>query len=104
GGRPVRRSTSIAHQHEYYVETLDVQSVGAGGGSVAWVDEVTGATPVGPRSAVSSPGPACYARGGTEATVTDADVVLGVINPENFLCGTQHLDVERARRAHVPLR
>ena len=41
GGRPVRRSTSIAHQHEYYVETLDVQSVGAGGGSVAWVDEVT---------------------------------------------------------------
>jgi N-methylhydantoinase A len=97
--RPVRRSTSIAHQHEYYVETLDVQSVGAGGGSVAWVDEVTGALHVGPRSAGSDPGPACYARGGTEATVTDADVVLGVINPDNFLGGAQRLDVDRAQAA-----
>jgi len=58
-GRPVRRSTSIAHQHEYFVETLDVQSVGAGGGSVAWIDDVTHALNVGPRSAGAQPGPVC---------------------------------------------
>ena len=72
-------------------------SVGAGGGSIARV--VNGELRVGPDSAGSNPGPACYGRGGEEPTVTDADVVLGYINPRNFLGGKLRLDAERAERA-----
>ena len=69
-------------------------SVGAGGGSIARV--VSGELRVGPESAGSNPGPACYGRGGMDATVTDADIVLGYINPENFLGGEIRLDAERS--------
>ena len=62
------------------VSSIDVSEVGAGGGSIAWVDE-QGVLRVGPRSAGADPGPACYGRGGTDATVTDADVVLGLLDP-----------------------
>jgi N-methylhydantoinase A/acetophenone carboxylase len=72
-------------------------SIGAGGGSIAQL--VDGILKVGPASARSLPGPACYARGGTEPTVTDADVVLGYINPDYFLGGHISLDAERARHA-----
>lgn len=72
-------------------------SVGAGGGSIARVAD--GELRVGPDSAGSNPGPACYARGGTDPTVTDADVVLGYINPENFLGGKLRIDPERAEAA-----
>ncbi|MGH6882987.1 MAG: hydantoinase/oxoprolinase family protein, partial [Hypericibacter sp.] len=65
---------------------VDVRSVGAGGGSIAWVD-LGGLLRVGPRSAGAKPGPACYGAGGTEATVTDANVVLGIIDPDFFLGG-----------------
>lgn len=65
---------------------LDVISIGAGGGSIAWADSGGGFN-VGPRSAGAEPGPACYNRGGTEATVTDANVILGRIDPNNFLGG-----------------
>ena len=77
---------------------VDVHTVGAGGGSIAWIDE-GGALRVGPRSAGASPGPVCYGRGGTEPTVTDADLVLGYISPDYFLGGRMKLDLDAARAA-----
>jgi N-methylhydantoinase A len=77
---------------------VDVHTVGAGGGSIAWIDE-GGALRVGPQSAGASPGPVCYGRGGTEPTVTDADLVLGYISPDYFLGGRMKLDLDAARRA-----
>lgn len=77
---------------------LDIVSVGAGGGSLIWVDE-GGMLRVGPRSAGADPGPACYGRGGTEATVTDAHVIRGTIRETSLLGGSMRLDVEAARRA-----
>jgi N-methylhydantoinase A/oxoprolinase/acetone carboxylase beta subunit len=80
------------------VPMLDVHTIGAGGGSVAHVDE-GGAFRVGPRSARAVPGPACYGLGGDEATITDANVVLGRIDPERFLGGELRLDRELAVEA-----
>ena len=80
------------------VPMVDVRTVGAGGGSIAQVDEA-GMLRVGPRSAGADPGPACYGRGGTEPTVTDADLVLGYLNPDRPLGGRLRLDPERARDA-----
>lgn len=77
---------------------VDVVSIGAGGGSIAWLD-AHGFLKVGPQSAGAVPGPACYGRGGTEPTVTDANVVLGRINPEYFLGGTWRLDADAAHTA-----
>ncbi|MCW1401835.1 hydantoinase/oxoprolinase family protein [Novosphingobium sp. MW5] len=77
---------------------LDVKTVGAGGGSIAYVPELTGALRVGPQSAGAVPGPVAYQKGGTEPTVTDANVVLGYL-PENLLGGTFRLDREGAKRA-----
>lgn len=76
---------------------VDVRSVGAGGGSVAAIDE-GGMLTVGPQSAGADPGPACYGRGGERPTVTDAALVLGFIDPENFLGGDLVLDVDAAER------
>ncbi|SER28882.1 N-methylhydantoinase A [Natrinema salaciae] len=77
---------------------VDVNTVGAGGGSIAWVD-AGGALRVGPESSGARPGPACYGRGGTAPTVTDANVMLGYIGPETALGGEMTLDVEAARDA-----
>jgi N-methylhydantoinase A len=77
---------------------IDIHTVGAGGGSVAWFD-LGGALRVGPVSVGADPGPAAYGRGGTEAAVTDAHVVLGRLIPDAFLGGTMQLDVERASKA-----
>ncbi|MGD9536316.1 MAG: hydantoinase/oxoprolinase family protein [Alphaproteobacteria bacterium] len=77
---------------------VDVKSIGAGGGSIAWVDE-GGLLHVGPRSAGAVPGPVCYGKGGTEPTVTDACVVLGWIDPAFFLGGAMKLDRDKAARA-----
>ncbi len=79
------------------VPVLDVHSVGAGGGSLARID-AGGALRVGPESAGASPGPICYARGGTRVTVTDANLILGRLDPEHFLGGTFRLDVAAAER------
>jgi len=76
---------------------VDIHTIGAGGGSVAWIE--AGGLRVGPRSAGSDPGPACYGRGGTEPTVTDANAVLGRIDPDYFLDGGMALDVASAERA-----
>jgi N-methylhydantoinase A len=77
---------------------VDVNTIGAGGGSIAWIDGAGGLR-VGPRSAGAEPGPACYGRGGDEATVTDASVVLGYLNPARFAGGAMRLDVAAAERA-----
>lgn len=78
--------------------SIDVASIGAGGGSVAWVDG-SGLLRVGPMSAGADPGPACYGRGGDQPTVTDAYVMLGYIHPERFLGGEIPLDARRAQDA-----
>ncbi len=82
--------------------SVAVHSIGAGGGSIAWVD-TGGLLQVGPRSAGSEPGPACYGLGGLEPTVTDAAVALGYIDPKHFLGGRMHLDESAARKAIKPL-
>jgi N-methylhydantoinase A len=86
GGYPVR------------TPVIDLVEVGAGGGSEAWIDG-GGALRVGPRSAGARPGPACYGRGGTAPTITDANLVLGRLNPAFFLGGEMALDAEASRRA-----
>ena len=80
------------------VPVMDMVEIGAGGGSIASVD-LAGAVHVGPRSAGSVPGPACYGKGGGEPTVTDADLVLGYINQDYYLGGDMSVDVEAARQA-----
>jgi N-methylhydantoinase A len=79
-----------------------VESIGAGGGSIAWID-ATGALKVGPRSAGAVPGPACYGLGGTEPTVSDANLTLGYLNPERIYGGSIRLDRARAERALEPI-
>lgn len=76
---------------------IDITTIGAGGGSIAWLD-AGGALRVGPRSAGAVPGPVCYSKGGTEPTVTDAHAVLGRVG-EKLLGGKMHLDVAAARKA-----
>ncbi|MBI5014806.1 MAG: hydantoinase/oxoprolinase family protein [Deltaproteobacteria bacterium] len=77
------------------IPAIEVKSIGAGGGSIAWVNALLGGSlEVGPQSAGSMPGPACYDKGGQEPTVTDADLVLGYINPDNYLGGKMLLDPE----------
>jgi N-methylhydantoinase A len=98
-GEPLSRTTTRMGQYEYFVPTLDVRSVGAGGGSLVRYDDGRGTLRVGPQSAGSRPGPAAFGRGGTEATVTDADLVLGYLNPDYFLGGAMALDGAAAARA-----
>ncbi|MTD15577.1 hydantoinase/oxoprolinase family protein [Nakamurella sp. YIM 132087] len=83
------------------MSVVNIHTVGAGGGSVAWTE--AGGLRVGPRSAGARPGPACYGRGGTEPTVTDANLVLGRIDPNGFAGGQMTLDVEAARTAVAAL-
>ena len=80
------------------ITTLESRSIGAGGGSIAWVNETMRMLEVGPQSAGSMPGPACYDQGGDEPTVTDADVVLGYINPDYFHGGRLKLNRDKAYR------
>ena len=80
------------------IPMIDIRTIGAGGGSIAWIDK-GGMLQVGPHSAGADPGPACYRRGGKDACATDANVVLGRINPDNFLGGEMALDASAAREA-----
>ncbi|HXL47785.1 MAG TPA: hydantoinase/oxoprolinase family protein [Xanthobacteraceae bacterium] len=95
GGTPLEVTESIIARRQVDVPALDMVTISAGGGSIAWVDG--GFLNVGPHSAGADPGPACYARGGLEPTVTDADLVCGYLNPDYFLGGTHKLDVAAAR-------
>lgn len=81
---------------------VDIIEIGNGGGSIAWIDEV-GILRVGPQSAGADPGPACYDNGGTQPTLTDANLITGRINPENFLGGTFKVSIEKARQAVQPI-
>lgn len=80
------------------VPMIDVHTIGSGGGSIAWLD-AGDALRVGPRSAGADPGPICYGRGGTEPTITDAQLVLGRLSPEKFLSDELDVDVEEVRRS-----
>src|SRR5205085_12474372 len=80
------------------ISSVDLIEIGAGGGSIARVDRF-GLLKVGPDSSGAEPGPACYGRGGTEPTVTDADLVLGYLDAGYFLGGRMTLDVQAARQA-----
>lgn len=91
----------IAH-YPVAVPMVNMHTIGAGGGSIAYLDE-GGVLQVGPRSAGADPGPACYNKGGSEATVSDANVVLGRLQPDAFLGGTMTLDVSASRQVIAPL-
>jgi N-methylhydantoinase A len=98
GGEPVIRAQGSIAGFPVRVPMVDVNAIGAGGGSIAWLDGAGGLR-VGPQSAGSEPGPACYGRGGEEATVTDASVVLGWLDPAYFAGGVISLDPSLARAA-----
>ena len=97
-GAPEVTSARMVDGLPVHVESTDIVSVGAGGGSIGWRD-AGGLLQVGPQSAGAAPGPACYGRGGTQPTVTDALVLLGWLRPEKFLGGGMPLDVDAARGA-----
>lgn len=97
-GRPVLSSEGKIAKYPLRQPMLDINTIGAGGGSVAWVDG-SGALRVGPRSAGAWPGPAGYGQGGVEPTVTDASLVLGYLDPEFFAGGAMRLSVEKAEEA-----
>jgi N-methylhydantoinase A len=100
-GQPDVTSETYLEGFPVLMPIVNIHTIGAGGGSIAWLE--AGGLRVGPQSAGAEPGPACYGRGGTEPTVTDANVVLGRIDPGNFLGGEMKLDAEAARRALVGL-
>jgi N-methylhydantoinase A len=91
-GEPGYAEAPVFAKYPVAVPIIDVTSIGAGGGSIAWIEPESGVLKVGPQSAGASPGPACYGAGGTEPTVTDANVVLGGIDPDHFLGGRMRLD------------
>jgi N-methylhydantoinase A len=97
-GKPLISTEGRIDRFPLRVPMVDVNTIGAGGGSIAWIDP-GGGFRVGPQSAGAEPGPVCYGRGGTEPTVTDASIVLGYINPEYFAGGTMRLDPEAAQAA-----
>ena len=97
GGQPLVRPEGRIDGYPVRVPMVDVNAIGSGGGSIAWLDEAGGLR-VGPRSAGADPGPACYGRGGQLATVTDASIVLGFLNPEYFAGGSVSLDSHLAEQ------
>jgi N-methylhydantoinase A len=98
GGAPLEVTEAVIARRQVDVPALDMTTISAGGGSVAWIDG-SGVLSVGPHSAGADPGPACYGRGGMRPTVTDADLVCGYLNPGYFLGGAQTLDVEASYAA-----
>ena len=108
GGKPkITTEYKIEYTREYagypiLAPTIDIVEIGSGGGSIAWINEA-GALRVGPRSAGAVPGPACYNQGGTEPTVTDANLLVGRLNSENFLGGEIQVSVDKAAEAMEPI-
>src|SRR5699024_10161894 len=97
-GQPLLTNDSEIGGYRVALPMLDNHTVGTGGGSLVWVDS-GGIMRVGPQSATADPGPACYGRGGTNPTTTDADLLMGYLNPDAFGDGAFSLDVEAARTA-----
>jgi N-methylhydantoinase A len=98
-GKPAYSFISNTDQYEYFLPKVDLQAIGAGGGSLVRVKADTRTMTVGPDSAGAFPGPVCYGRGGTVPTVTDAQLVLGYLDPDNFAGGKMKLDKESATMA-----
>lgn len=98
-GKAAASYRSLVNQYEYFLPKVDIQAIGSGGGSKVWIDETTGTLRVGPDSAGADPGPVCYGRGGSVPTVTDADLVLGYLDPDNFAGGSMRLDKAAAEAA-----
>src|SRR5882762_7449508 len=98
GGVPLEVTEGVISRRQVDVPALDMTTISAGGGSIAWIDG-GGFLNVGPQSAGADPGPACYGRGGMQPTVTDADLLCGYLNPDYFLGGAQQLDAAAARAA-----
>ena len=98
GGAPLEVTEGTVARRQLDVPALDLTTISAGGGSIVWIDRA-GFLSVGPQSAGADPGPVCYGRGGINPTVTDADIVCGLLNPDYFLGGTQKLDAAAARAA-----
>jgi N-methylhydantoinase A len=98
GGAPLEVTEGVIARRQIDVPALDMTTISAGGGSIAWIDG-GGFLDVGPQSAGADPGPACYGRGGRAPTVTDADLVCGYLNPDYFLGGAQALDDDAAHDA-----
>lgn len=98
GGEIPTTTESWIGEERVAIKIVDIQTVGAGGGSLGWVDSL-GLLRVGPQSAGAMPGPACYGKGGREPTVTDADLELGYLDPDYFLGGEIRLDASLAREA-----
>src|SRR5665213_893905 len=96
-GQPILETSREVGRFHVALPSIKVTAIGSGGGSIARI--AAGHLTVGPDSAGSEPGPACYGRGGTEPTITDADVVLGIIDPDYFLGGEMEIDVALAKRA-----
>jgi N-methylhydantoinase A len=99
-GVPTVTTEGEIANHALTIPMIDVHTIGAGGGSIAWIDS-GGALRVGPQSAGAEPGPACYGKGGELPTVTDADLILGYLNPKNFLGGKIFLNMKKARETIV---
>lgn len=97
-GEPVRAGQTIINQSPVNVPTLRVEAIGSGGGAIAWID-AGGNLRIGPLSAQAVPGPACYGAGGTEPTITDANLVLGILPSGGLLGGKRGLSLELAREA-----
>lgn len=98
GGRLDTLKNTDVYRYRLAVPIVNINSIGAGGGSIAWIDP-SGMLRVGPQSAGAVPGPACYDRGGMEPTVTDANVVLGYLNPEALLGGKLRISAQRSQEA-----
>jgi N-methylhydantoinase A len=98
-GQPLVNSRPVFDKYHTVLPIADVASIGAGGGSIAWIETSTGQLKVGPQSAGADPGPACYGHGGVEPTVTDANVVLGRIDAASFFGGERPLHHHAAERA-----
>jgi N-methylhydantoinase A len=98
-GKPTYSYVSNVNQYEFFIPKVDIHAIGAGGGSLARVNPVTRTLSVGPQSAGAVPGPMCYGRGGTAPTVTDAALVLGYLDEQNFAGGRMKLQKEVAERA-----
>src|SRR5262245_63407392 len=98
GGAPLEVTEAVIARRLVDVPALDMTTISAGGGSIAAIDG-GGFLTVGPQSAGADPGPACYGRGGTQPTVTDADLVCGFLNADYFLGGKQKLDAKASRAA-----
>src|SRR5699024_9222973 len=97
-GTPQFTTSSEIEDYPIHVPMVEMHTIGSGGGSIAWIDS-GGALRVGPSSAGANPGPVCYGKGGTEPTVSDANAILGRLNPDSILGGKMKMNLEDARNA-----